>query len=92
MADISEFEPSAVAKFATATRQGAIESKIETHLTEYYNYDMIILVSYRVKSKRREEFRHWVSKALELYSAYTAKRRTSLRYRMSRKIRFIICH
>lgn len=67
MIDIFEFEPSTVAKFATTTRQGAIESKRESHLTEYYNFDMIILVSYRVKSKRRVEFCRWVSKALELY-------------------------
>ena len=63
MIDIFEFEPSTVAKFATTTRQGAIESKRESHLTEYYNFDMIILVSYRVKSKRRVEFWQLIYKA-----------------------------
>ena len=41
-----------VAKFATTTSHGAIEGKTQTHLTEYYNLDVIISVGYRVKSKR----------------------------------------
>ena len=41
-----------VAKFATTTQHGAIEGKTQTHMTEYYNLDVIISVSYRVKSQR----------------------------------------
>ena len=41
-----------VAKFATTTPHGAIEGKTQTHMTEYYNLDVIISVGYRVKSKR----------------------------------------
>ena len=40
-----------VAKFATTTQHGAIEGKTQTHLTEYYNLDMIVSIGYRVKSK-----------------------------------------
>ena len=46
-----------VAKFATTTPHGAIEGKTQTHMTEYYNLDVIISVGYRVKSKRGVEFR-----------------------------------
>ena len=45
-------ESEVVAKFSTTTRHGAMEGKTQTHLTEYYNLDMIISVGYRVKSKR----------------------------------------
>lgn len=41
-----------VAKFATTTQHGAIEGKTQTHMTEYYNLDVIISVGYHVKSKR----------------------------------------
>lgn len=60
-------ESEAVAKFATTTRHGAIEGKTQTHLTEYYNLDMIISVGYRVKSKRGVEFRRWANKVLKQY-------------------------
>ena len=56
-----------VAKFATTTRHGAIEGKTQTHLTEYYNLDMIISVGYRVKSKRGVEFRRWANNVLKQY-------------------------
>ena len=46
-----------VAKFATTTRHGAIEGKSQTHMTEYYNLDVIISVGYRVKSSRGIAFR-----------------------------------
>ena len=60
-------ESEVVAKFATTTRHGAIESKTQTHLTEYYNLDMIISVGYRVKSKRGVEFRRWANNVLKQY-------------------------
>ena len=59
-------ESEVVAKFATTTRHGAIEGKTQTHLTEYYNLDMIISVGYRVKSKRGVEFRRWANNVLKL--------------------------
>ena len=40
-----------VAKFATTTQHGAIDGKIQTHMVDYYNLDMIISVGYRVKSQ-----------------------------------------
>ena len=60
-------ESEVVAKFATATPHGAIERKTQTHLTEYYNLDMIISVGYRVKSKRGVEFRRWANNVLKQY-------------------------
>ena len=56
-----------VAKFATTTQHGAIEGKTQTHLTEFYNLDMIISVGYRVKSQRGVEFRHWANSVLKQY-------------------------
>ena len=54
-----------VAKFATTTQHGAIQGKTQTHLTEYYNLDVIISVGYRVKSNRGVEFRKWANKILK---------------------------
>ena len=56
-----------VAKFATTTQHGAIAGKTQTHMTEYYNLDVIISVSYRVKSQRGIEFRRWANKVLKDY-------------------------
>ena len=56
-----------VAKFATTTQHGAIEGKTQTHMTEYYNLDVIISVGYRVKSQRGIEFRRWANKVLKDY-------------------------
>lgn len=56
-----------VAKFATTTRHGAIEGKTQTHMTDYYNLDVIISVGYRVKSKRGVEFRKWANAVLKQY-------------------------
>lgn len=46
-----------VAKFATTTEHGAIKGKIQTHMVDYYNLDMIISVCYRVKSNKGIIFR-----------------------------------
>ena len=54
-----------VAKFATTTQHGAIEGNTQTHMTEYYNLDVIISVGYRVKSKRGVEFRRWANSVLK---------------------------
>ena len=56
-----------VSKFATTTAHGAIEGKTQTHMTEYYNLDVIISVGYRVKSKRGVEFRRWANSVLKQY-------------------------
>ncbi len=56
-----------VAKFATTTQHGAIEGKTQTHMTEYYNLDVIISVGYRVKSARGVEFRRWSNSVLHDY-------------------------
>lgn len=56
-----------VAKFATATPHGAIEGKTQTHMTDFYNLDVIISVGYRVKSKRGIEFRKWANSILKQY-------------------------
>ncbi len=40
-----------VANFATTTQHGAVPGKTQTHMTQYYNLDVIISVGYRVKSK-----------------------------------------
>ena len=56
-----------VAKFATTTSHGAIDGKTQTHMTEYYNLDVIISVGYRVKSNRGVEFRRWANSVLKQY-------------------------
>ena len=56
-----------VANFATTTPHGAIEGKTQTHMTEFFNLDMIISVGYRVKSKRGVEFRRWANSVLKEY-------------------------
>lgn len=56
-----------VAKFATTTKHGAMEGKTQTHMTEYYNLDVIISVGYRVKSHRGVEFRRWANSVLKQY-------------------------
>ena len=56
-----------VAKFATTTSHGAIKGKTQTHMTEYYNLDVILSVGYRVKSKRGIAFRKWANSVLKNY-------------------------
>jgi len=56
-----------VAKFATATRHGAIKGKTQTSHPEYYNLEMITSVGFRVKSKRGVQFRKWANQVLKQY-------------------------
>ena len=56
-----------VAKFATTTQHGAMSDKTQTHMTEYYNLDMIISVGYRVKSAKGVAFRKWANSVLKQY-------------------------
>lgn len=62
-----ELDNSTIAKFATTTKHGAIEGKIQTRMVDYYNLDMIISVGYRVKSKNGIIFRKWANKILKDY-------------------------
>ena len=57
----------AVAKFATTTQHRAQTGKTQTHMTEYYNLDVIISVGYRVKSQSGVEFRKWANAVLKDY-------------------------
>jgi len=56
-----------VAKYATTTQHGAIAEKLQTHLVDYYNLDMIISVGYRVHSYRGVQFRMWATRVLKEY-------------------------
>ncbi len=56
-----------VAKYATTTQHGAIKGKSQTHITDFYNLDVIISVGYRVKSQRGTQFRIWATKRLNEY-------------------------
>ncbi|MCR5142654.1 MAG: virulence protein RhuM/Fic/DOC family protein [Ruminococcus sp.] len=53
-----------VAKFATVQTEGDREV---TRDIEYYNFDVIISVGYRVKSQRGVEFRKWANGVLKDY-------------------------
>lgn len=46
-----------IAKIVNTTEHGAIQGKIQTHVVEYYNLDVIISVGYCVKSKNGVIFR-----------------------------------
>ncbi len=59
-----EMDNSTVANFATVQKEG--ERLVERSI-EYYDLEMIISVSYRVKSKRGIEFRRWANKVLKEY-------------------------
>ncbi len=55
------------AKFAHTTEHGAIEGKIQTHMLDYYNLDIIISVRYRVNSKQGIAFRKGATNVLKDY-------------------------
>ena len=56
-----------VAKFATTSKHGAMKDKMQTHMVNHYNLDMIISVGYRVKSLNGVLFRKWATKVLKEY-------------------------
>lgn len=56
-----------VANFATTTKHGAIEGKMQTHLVDYYNLDLVISVGYRVKSLEGVRFRKWATERIKEY-------------------------
>ena len=53
-----------VANFATVQNEG--NRQVERNI-EYYNLDVIILVGYRVKSKRGVQFRIWATNLIKEY-------------------------
>lgn len=55
------------ADFAHTTHHGAIEGKLQSKTTRYYNLDVIISVGYRVRSIRGTQFRQWASNRLKEY-------------------------
>ena len=56
-----------VAKIVNTTEHGAIQGKIQTHVVEYYNLDVIISVGYCVKSKNGVIFRKQATGVLKEY-------------------------
>lgn len=67
-------------KFATTTKHGAIEGKMQTHMVDYYNIDMIISIGYRVKSAQGIIFRRWANKILKDYMFKGICRNTFLNF------------
>ena len=55
------------ALFAHTTRHGAIEGKIQSQSTKFYNLDAIISVGYRVNSSTATRFRIWATERLREY-------------------------
>lgn len=51
----------------TTTKHGAIEGKVQTKETKFYNLDAILSVGYRVNSKNATAFRIWANKVLKQY-------------------------
>ena len=56
-----------VSKMETTTRHGAIEGKTQEHAVNFYNFDAIIAVGYRVNSRRATQFRIWATQVLREY-------------------------
>lgn len=56
-----------VSKMETTTRHGAIEGKTQEHAVNFYNFDAIIAVGYRVNSRRATQFRIWATQVLKEY-------------------------
>ena len=56
-----------IAKIATTSPHGAIQGKTQDKETMFYNLDAIILVGYRVNSKKATQFRIWATKVLKEY-------------------------
>ena len=57
----------------TTTQHGAIEGKVQSRSTNFYNFDAIISIGYRVNSKRATLFRIWATSVLKqhLIKGYT---------------------
>ncbi len=55
------------ADFAHTTQHGAVEGKVQTRDTKYYNLDAIISVGYRVNSTKATKFRIWATSILKEY-------------------------
>ena len=56
-----------IRKYQTTTQHGAIKGKTQTHISNFYNLDVIISVGYRVKSRQGTQFRIWATQRLKEY-------------------------
>lgn len=56
-----------VSKMEITTPHGAIQGKTQSHLTQFYNLDVIISVGYRINSRRATQFRIWATGILKEY-------------------------
>lgn len=56
-----------ITKIVTTTQHGAIQGKIQTRETQFYNLDAIISVGYRVNSQKATKFRIWATAILKEY-------------------------
>lgn len=56
-----------ISKMEITTQHGAMEGKMQTSETNFYNLDAIISVGYRVNSKKATQFRIWATKILREY-------------------------
>lgn len=56
-----------ITKIVTTTQHGAIQGKIQTRETQFYNLDAIISVGYRVNSQKATKFRMWATGILKEY-------------------------
>jgi len=55
------------AKFAHTTKHGALDSKTQTKILNYYNLDIVLAVGYRTNSLKAIEFRKWATQVLKKY-------------------------
>lgn len=56
-----------ITKIVTTTQHGAVQGKIQTRETQFYNLDAIISVGYRVNSQKATKFRMWATGILKEY-------------------------
>lgn len=56
-----------ITKIVITTQHGAIQGKIQTRETQFYNLDAIISVGYRVNSQKATKFRMWATGILKEY-------------------------
>lgn len=56
-----------ITKIVTTSQHGAIQGKIQTRETQFYNLDAIISVGYRVNSQKATKFRIWATGILKEY-------------------------
>ncbi len=55
------------ANFAHTTKHGALNSKTQTKIINYYNLDIVLAVGYRTNSLKAIKFRKWATQVLKQY-------------------------